>query len=63
MCWHKWKIKDKVILPSFMEQLNQMQRGLNSAKGTGCAPEDFAKKDCVVTYICDKCGSEKVERV
>ena len=58
MCvWHKWKIKEKEILPSFLEQMSTGQR-VEKVEG-----HNLAEKLCIVTYQCTKCGAEKVERI
>jgi len=55
-CWHRWKIMAKDILPSMIEQL----AGLNvEMKGQSVS----SYKPCIVHYRCEKCGSEKVERI
>lgn len=56
MCWlHKWVVKNKEILPSMIEQLGD---GYN-IKGH----DDPSGKPCIVTYLCENCGREKVVRV
>ena len=54
---HKWVIKEKEILPSMLEQIDG--RTFNSKGGI----RDPSHKSCIVTYVCYRCGSEKVERI
>lgn len=57
-CRHKWVVKEKTILPSAIEQLTT---GQSVEEITG---DDFLHhKPCIVEYMCQKCGCEKVERV
>lgn len=59
VCWHKWTVAEKEILPSFLEQVAAMGQSLQSIPSAKVA----AKKPCIVTYRCAKCGAEKVERI
>ena len=54
---HRWVVKEKEILPSFLEQIGK-HRKLDS-----WGMDDPSKKSCIVTYVCYRCGSEKVERI
>ena len=57
MCWHKWQVKEKEVLPSLIEQAS-------AANVTRIGYyEDAAHKPCIVTYRCVKCPAEKVERI
>ena len=55
---HKWQVKEKEVMPSAFEQLNQ-DKTLDKISGTGI---DFFHKDVIVHYVCE-CGEEKVVRV
>ena len=53
---HKWIIKEKEILPSLLEQFH-------GGEAEYPARIDPSHKSCIVTYVCYKCGSDKVERI
>jgi len=55
-CWHRWKVKDKEVLPSLIEQMKDVDFDI---KGDGSP----SHKSCIVTYRCDKCPAEKVRRI
>lgn len=55
---HSWKVVTQVTHDSGYEQVTKRGVGFN-AKGY----EDFFKRSIIVTYRCQKCDSEKVERV
>lgn len=58
-CWfHVWKITEKQVLPSLLEQAAAMERKANFQY-----TEDPSEKRCIVTSKCEKCGTEKVERI
>ncbi len=54
---HKWVIQKQEVFPSLLEQIDG--RTFNS-KGFR---ENPAHKSSIVTYVCYRCGSEKVERI
>ena len=56
---HKWVIQEKEMLPSLWEEAktNGMEEFEYSSK------IDPSHKSCIVTYVCYRCGSEKVERI
>jgi len=56
---HRWAVKEKEILPSFIEQVGADR--IKTCSGSGGNAPQF--KSCIVTYICYRCGSEKVERI
>lgn len=56
--WHRWKIVDKEILPSLIEQFSK--GGATKCEHLTPFPE---RKACIVTYRCGECGAEKVERI
>ena len=53
---HKWVIQEKEILPSMLEQVK-------GGKFDAWGIDDPAHKSCIVTYVCSRCSSEKVERI
>lgn len=55
--WHSWVVKDKQILPSMIEQMEECAKMKTSGYG------DPSHKPCIVTYVCTKCGVEYVDRV
>ena len=57
-CRHKWKITEKEILPSGIEQLQAA--GLTRLDEVTIR---FTDKPCIVTFECGKCGAQKVERI
>ncbi len=58
-CRHRWKVVDKEY------QASQLEKTLAASKSfeMASAPGDFAKAHTIVTYRCDKCGTEKVRRI
>lgn len=56
MCWHRWVVKEKEVLPSLLEQMAAAGGGHSEAYELGHKP-------CIVTYRCEKCGAEKVRRI
>ena len=54
-CWHKWKAIETKVLPSMIEQIGNAEFDYS-----GWNP---ARKDAIVTYRCQKCGAEKVNRI
>lgn len=59
MCWHRWTVKDREILPSAFEQMAEE----HTFESIDRITPSFFRKSVIVTYICDKCGREKVERL
>lgn len=57
-CWHKWNVVEKVEHQSPFEMTSNEGLYLERARGI-----DVFRKPVIVTYRCEKCGSEKVERV
>ncbi len=60
MCWHRWVVKEKEILPSLLEQIGD--GAMKSIKGRG-GIEALHRKSVIVTYGCIKCGAGKVVRL
>jgi tRNA 2-selenouridine synthase SelU len=60
-CKHDWKILDKTMLPSKMEELTRFGGGF---KGTAFAVDfdDMCQKNLVLTCACTKCGKLEVIR-
>lgn len=57
-CRHVWKVAEKIEHPSFIEAV--------TANGSVIrALEDIVghERPVIVTYRCEKCGTEKVERI
>ncbi|MEE8206895.1 MAG: hypothetical protein V3T82_08090 [Nitrospinaceae bacterium] len=54
--WHKWKIVEKEILPSGLEQLS------DAGAVEISSDRRLLIKPCIVTYRCE-CGAEKVKRI
>lgn len=59
MCWHKWKITNTEVLPSMLEQISARGGSVDNLK----VPRDPSIKPCIVTKRCEKCGTEKVNRI
>lgn len=57
ICWHKWKIAHTEILPSWIEQV-----GAEKIKSVDCI-KTASHKEAIVSFKCEKCGREKVERI
>ena len=57
-CWHKWKVVEKQVLVSAFEQL--AAAGLEEM---GRVRGGIFYKPCIVHKRCDKCATEKVDRV
>lgn len=57
-CRHIWKVIEKQVLPSFIEQMRAA--GATSFKGYA---GDASEKPALVHIRCETCGSEDVKRV
>lgn len=60
-CQHIWKVESKDILPSGLEQARSS--GYKISKANAEELTVLTKKDCLVIKKCEKCDSEKVERI
>lgn len=58
VCWHNWKVVEKEVLPSAMEQLQAA--GVESVENIR---GPMFHKACLVTSRCEKCGAERVLRL
>lgn len=58
-CFHRWKIVEKEVLLSTLEQLS----AAGALEISGGSPSKMSHKPCIVTKRCEKCGTEKVERI
>lgn len=59
-CWHVWKVIGQETLPSGIEQMGADAREIECG---GALMLRMVHKPCIVMSRCEKCGSEKVERV
>ena len=55
-CLHIWKVKEMEILPCLLDYLK------NTSGGTQI-PKWASEKEVIITYHCEKCGSQKVEKL
>lgn len=59
-CPHVWKITEKVEHPSFLEQSGGQ---FKIRFGGPDLEEKISKRTVVATFKCEKCNSEKIERI
>jgi hypothetical protein len=52
-CRHEWKLLDKEVLPSFIEQAHATEMAITKAWGPN---RDLCSKAVVLTLSCEKCG-------
>jgi hypothetical protein len=58
-CWfHRWTVSKTETLPSPYEQMTS-DGPLTRFKGH----KIYFEKPVIVYYVCDRCGTEKVERI
>jgi hypothetical protein len=57
---HKWIIVSKEIQPSPWDEM--VKSGATKIEWKG-DPKESTRRECIVSYKCNECGSEKVERI